>query len=347
MNGEPSYVGPGIIKYDRRVPAGRHMASSRKMPIIATITIAVLLLSVLAFIATAPESERAAMPLAVTTIPILIQYQHYDTNMLCVANPPDAFQGPHLWNHASGPDLQYGTPDDCPHCSAYCAPASIAMIATYRGIGMPFNLQDWIYDNGKVVAPEIRGDGIIQTHGEGMYDGTGARPFEVQMSMTWSLGVPITQHDWAPANPKGPMTPALLQGYIGGGTPVLWLDHGGWPQNQSPSYPPQTNRTDQGHAKVIGGYDDNGTPGNASDDLCLIYDPWPEYFQLSILPSNCTQGPFGSWDPYWQPLNDINLLDVADIYLVDTFPVIPEFTTLALPLIGTLMIAAVVLRRKK
>jgi len=347
MEGELSYVGPGIVRRDRRVTARRHLASSRRMPILAAILIATLLLSVLAFFATAPESELAARPLAVTTIPIVIQYQHRDTNMPCVANPPDNPVGPHLWNHASGPDLIYGTGDDCPHCSAYCAPASIAMIATYRIGVMPFTLQDQIYDNGKQVLPELPGDGIIQTHGEGMFDGTGVRPFEVQMSMTWALGVPITQHDWVGGNPKGPMTPGLLQGYIGGQTPVLWLDHGGWPQNQSAMYPPTTNRTDQGHAKVIGGYDDNNTPADTTDDLCLIYDPWPEYFQKSFLPVNCTPGPGPSWDPYWQPLNDINLTDAQDIYLVDTFPVIPEFTTVVLPVIGTIMIAAVVLRRRK
>jgi hypothetical protein len=179
-----------------------------------------------------------------------------------------------------------------------------------------------------------------------MFDGTGAMPFEVQTGMTWALG-PITQHDWAPGNPKGPMTYPLLLGYMATGTPILWLDHGGWPVNQSSAYPPLSNRVDQGHAKVIAGHDDNNTLADPTDDLCLIYDPWPEYNDRGILPLNCTQGPGGSWDPYWQPLNDVNFSDPNDIYLVDTFPAIPEFPAVIVPVMGMMLIAAVAFRLRR
>jgi len=244
--------------------------------------------------------------------------------------------------------LTYGTGDDCPHCSAYCAPACIAMISTYRGLGAPANLQDVIYDNGKSVPPEITGNGTIETHGVGMFHGAGGWPAEVQTAMTWALG-PITQHDWAGGNPKGPMTYPLLLGYMSMGNPILWLDNGGWPVNQSISYPPLSNRVDQGHAKVIGGHDDNGTQADPTDDLLLIFDPWPEYSDIGILPANCSQGPGGTWDPYWQPLNDVNFSDPNDVYLVDMFPAIPEFSTLVLPAVGVMavVVAVIGLRRSR
>ncbi|HJX04821.1 MAG TPA: hypothetical protein VJ489_03285 [Thermoplasmata archaeon] len=215
------------------------------------------------------------------------------------------------------------------------------MISSYRGLGAPANVQDAIYDNGKSVLPEITGNNIIETHGVGMFHGVGVWPTEVQTAMTWALG-PINQYDWAPANPKGPMTYPLLLGFMGTGTPILWLDNGGWPVNQSAAYPPLTNRVDQGHAKVIGGHDDNNTPADPTDDLCLIYDPWPEYNDIGLVPLNCTQGPGGTWDPYWQPLNDVNFSDVNDVYLVDTFPAIPEFVSILVPVIGIMAIALTV-----
>ena len=179
-----------------------------------------------------------------------------------------------------------------------------------------------------------------------MFHGVGGWPPEVQTAMSWSLG-PIVQYDWAPANPKGPMTYPLLLGFMGTGTPILWLDNGGWPANQSVAYPPLSNRIDQGHAKVIAGLDDNNTPLDPTDDLCLIYDPWPEYSDKGIVPWNCTQSAPGTWDPYWQPLNDINLADVNDVYLVDMFPAVPEFTTVIVPVIGILAIAAVAIGRRR
>jgi hypothetical protein len=334
----PSYVGPGIAKYPGKGARRERMAPSRRAPIMATMAIAALLFSVLVYVVNPPESDKATKSLSVTTLAIALSFQHYDTGMPCVAPPPVHPIGPHAWNDAKGINGVYGDADDCPHCSAYCAPASISMITTYRGLGAPANVQDAIYDNGKSVLPEITGDNIIQTHGVGMFHGVGVWPAEVQTAMTWAMG-PIIQYDSAPANPKGPMTYPLLLGYMGTGTPILWLDNGGWPVNQSASYPSLSNRVDQGHAKVIGGHDDNNTPLDPTDDLCLIYDPWPEYIDMGILPLNCTQGPGGTWDPYWQPLNDVNFSDPNDVYLVDTFPAIPEFVSVFVPVIGIMAIA--------
>jgi hypothetical protein len=222
------------------------------------------------------------------------------------------------------------------------------MIANYRLRGLPFVLQDWIYDNGKSANGEVLGSGSIETHGVGMFHGVGFWPPEVQTAMIWALGGPINQHDWF-TMPLKPMTYPLFLGYMSTGTPILWLDNGGWPANQSTSYPPLSYRADQGHAKVIGGHDDNNTPLDPTDDLCLIFDPWPEYTHKGILPFNCTQSSPGVWDPYWQPLNDVNFADVNDVYLADQFPAIPEFTTVLVPVIGMMAIVAVVfgLRREQ
>jgi hypothetical protein len=132
------------------------------------------------------------------------------------------------------------------------------------------------------------------------------------------------------------------------GHPILWLDHGGFPENVSNDAYSSSYRAEQGHAKVITGYDDNDTADNA-DDLCLIYDPWPEYNDKNILPKNAIKGPGGTFDPYWLSLNDVNLSDISDKYLVDTFPDIPEFTVLIVPIIGAMAIAISfsVLRRRK
>lgn len=326
----------------------RSSRSLRKPLVFVFVCAVTVMLAIVALTGSVQVADRPAKSLTVSIIlgiPLINQY--YDTNMPCAACLIGGLpQGPHVWNDAKGPDLTYGTPDDCPHCSAYCAPASIAMIATYRGMAPPLIFQDNIYDSSKQTNGEVPMSGICESHGFGMFQGTGGWPPEVQLAMIWSVG-PIIQHDQNPINPSGPMTAALLQQYIGGWTPVLWLDVGGFPKNQSPTNPPPAYRlADQGHAKVIVGYDDGGTAADTSDDLCLINDPWPEYNDMGILPVNCTQGPGGSWDPYWQPLNDVNLGDPLDIYLVDSFPAIPEFTLVIVPVLGIMIIAVVALRRR-
>ena len=109
-------------------------------------------------------------------------YQHKDTPLMCQPCDSDIQLtiDPHPENHAAGPDGLYGNSDDCPHCSAFCAPASIAMIAkAYGRTGVKIE-QDLIYDEGKQSHGEAQQSGIIETHGVGMYHGAGATPFEVQ-----------------------------------------------------------------------------------------------------------------------------------------------------------------------
>jgi len=321
----------------------------RKGLVQVTIVALALVISLSAFVAFIQVPSKTIDPLPASSetkisLVLMLVYQHRDTNMPCVSDGPScpAVGGAHLWNDAKGPDGVYGTGDDCPHCSCYCAPASIAMIAAYRGqIGVKIQ-QDDIYDNGKSVGELAVGDSILTTHGVGMFDGTGGMATEVQASFLWSVGA-FTQHDFSPMNPNGPMTPLKLVQYLAFGHPVLWLDHGGWPKNQSPNLPPLTDRQIEGHAKVISGYDDNDTLLDTTDDLCLIYDPWPEYMDMGVLPTNATVGPGNSFDPYWLPLSDVNLGDIADIYLVDNLPDIPEFNGILVPVLGLAMIVLVIL----
>jgi len=293
-----------------------------------------------------PEHSKESSPTkseSTLTWPLVLNCQHKDSNMLCV--PDGAFcvppNGAHASNDAKGVDGAYGTADDCPHCSCYCVPACISMIAVYRGRAGNFIVQDQIYDNGKSTGGDVIGDGVLQTHGVGMFDGTGVWPKEVQTSFQWSLGiVGYIEH-----NSTNPLTVPVLAQYIAFGYPVLWLDRDGWPANQSALYPSLTYRADMGHAKVIAGWDDNDTLMDTSDDKCLIFDPWPEYSDMGILPMNATQGPGGTFDPYWLPLHDV-LNDTNDIFLIDTFAPVPEFQGLLVPIVGFVAIAVVLIRWK-
>jgi hypothetical protein len=292
-----------------------------------------------------PENRRESSPVKIEaklTWPLMLNCQHKDSIMLCLPDGPFCLppNGAHAWNDAKGADGIYGTPDDCPHCSCYCVPACISMIAVYRGMAGNFIVQDQIYDNGKSVG-EILGDGVLWTHGVGMFDGTGGFPKEVQTSFQWALGmVAYIEH-----NSTNPLTAFLLAQYITQGYPVLWLDRDGWPANQSALYPSPTYKEDMGHAKVIAGWDDNDTLVDTSDDKCLIFDPWPEYNDTGILPLNATLGPGGTFDPYWLPLGDV-LDDATDIFLRDTFAPVPEFDGLLLPILGFVAIALVLIRRR-
>jgi hypothetical protein len=279
------------------------------------------------------ENSDGNAPLTTNTIAgFSLVVQHKDTAMNCVAGCGPAAHGQ---NDASGVDTLYGTVDDCPHCSCYCAPAGIAMVSAYRGITGNSIKQDYIYDHGKSTNGETLGDGILQTHGVGMYD-TQASP-EVQVAFTWSIGIAIVQHDTNGANPNGPLTGALIIQYITVKRPILWCDHTVWPAHQSASYPPS--RTDQGHVKVITGYDDSGTPLNYADDLYLIYDPWPEYNDKGVLPAGAAKGPGNTWDPYWIPSANVFIGHPTDIHLVDTFPSIGEFPLIILPAAALAIVA--------
>jgi len=241
-------------------------------------------------------------------------YQHKDSTMGCTPCPASE-QGTHSWNHAPGLDGIYGTADDCPHCSTYCAPACIAMIVTAYGKTGNRIKQDHIYE----FAEQTYGtpaDGHIDSHGVGMFDGSGvpAQLLEVQMALDWALdGITSYQHDGVT------LDWSTLRDYILLDRPVLWLDHGGWPANQSDEYPSFEDRQNQGHAKIIAAYDDRGT-GSETDDLCLIYDPWPEYNDKSLLPTNATKGPQNTFDPYWLHQGDV-LGDINDIFLIPVDPV--------------------------
>jgi hypothetical protein len=322
--------------------ARRSRRGSRLQVLVAVLIIAVVLAAAANVSRQADKSGGLpASSESTLTLPMNVITQHKDTMMPCVPDGPSCPPGViHAWNDASGPDGIYGTADDCPHCSCYCAPASIAMIASYWGfVGVNIQ-QDDIYDAGKSVGEIAVGDKILSTHGVGMFDGSGGSPTEVQASFVFSVG-PFTQHDWLAANPNGPMTPQKLVQYLALGHPVLWLDHGGFPAHQNPEIPSESERALEGHAKVISGYDDTDTLLDTSDDLCLIYDPWPEYLDLSVLPTNATLGPGNSYDPYWLPLNDVNLSDPADIYLVDNLPDIAEFSGIVVPVLGLAVIASV------
>ena len=297
------------------------------------------------------DLTRPAHKASQTTLAgIALLDQHKDTMMPCGGGfPPCPAPGPclpHIPNDVigvgppPGGDNVYGTLDDCPHCSAYCAPASIAMIANYYLVGAPKNQQDDIYDQGKKSMGEIQANGAIETHGVGMTGGSTGSAWEVQDAFNWSIGMCI-QHNQSDGTA---LTAAQMQFYLTRGHPILWLDHNGWPANISNTAFSSSYRVDQGHAKVIAGYDDNDTAGTTVDDLCLIYDPWPEYNVKGILPLNATKGPGATCDPYWLPLNDVNLGDIQDKYLVDTFPDIPEFTTIVIPIVGTILIAVVASR---
>lgn len=230
------------------------------------------------------------------TLPVTQAWQHKDTSMNCV---PGGSAAPHLWDHAVNP------PPGCGHCGYYCAPASISMYATFRGITGAKAQQDDIYDNGKFTQGEILGDGIIQTHGVGMYDGVspmGVGGAEVQTAFQWSLGALYT---WGVNVGGAPMTDAYIQLSIDDWTPILWCDHYGYPAEINPPLPDDAFEVN-GHAKIIAGYNDKDTATYADDEY-LIYDPWP-----------------ASGSPYWVPTGTV--LDVRDVYMAD-IDVVPNEET--------------------
>jgi hypothetical protein len=244
-------------------------------------------------------------------LPVEVVHQHKDTAMVC---PHCSVSTPHADDHAiAGDDTVYFNGDECSHCSTYCAPAAIAMIAEAYGLTGFSVEQDTIYESGKEVGETAPGDGAIETHGVGMFDGTGGRPREVQNALTWALKG-IQFDEYGPATQQ--ITAQILKdAVVDGRSPVLWLDHRGWPAHQSGEYPPPALRNDQGHAKVVGGYD-HGDTEETADDRCLIFDPWPEYSHLSVMPQSATVGPGGSCNPYWLPLSDTVQGDPDDVFLI-------------------------------
>lgn len=338
----PSYSGS-------RIHVAQSSASSRRrlglFPVLAVVLVLGSASALAALSMTSSEDAGVAATInGVSTMPITLVYQYKDTHNICTAGPPcpgEAPDVPHAWDHAAGADGVFGTSDDCPHCTAYSAPAAISMVAAAYGRTGQYVQQDRIYDNGKSVPPEVTGDNELQTHGVGLFDGAGGQPDEVQAAVRWAIGTTLGLGKHSSGDP---MTASELEQYISTSRPVLWIDHGGWPVNQSTSYPSSANKALQGHAKVIAGYDDKSTV-QTSDDLVLVYDPWPEYNKRSILPVNATPGPGGTYDPYWIPLNDVNLSDTADIFFVPSMS-IPEFGSVLVPVVGMLVVAAIVHRTR-
>ncbi|MBN2071578.1 MAG: C39 family peptidase [Candidatus Krumholzibacteriota bacterium] len=199
--------------------------------------------------------------------------------MICI---PGASAAPHAPNHALV----------CMHCGTYCAPASCAMYALFTGRGAPFINQDDIYDNSKVLGGEIMGNGILETHALGMYAGTAMKPPEIQNAFTYAVG--IVPFQFGPQLTTNPLlTCSDVIWCINTDIPILWIDMGSWPQDQTTL--PEEIIYDSGHCKIIAGYDDLDT-AECEDDMYLIYDPWPN-----------------SGSPYFLPGNQV--IDVVDIYL--------------------------------
>ena len=278
-----------------------------KKMIYFTISCCILFAAFLAF-TSCPSKDGEESP---SIISMQLVYQHKDTLMECVSCTA-VESAPHAENHAAGSNGIYGDGDDCPHCSTYCAPASIAMISRAYGRTAEKILQDWIYDGGKDLPDAIK-DGHLTTHGVGMFHGVGSPYYEVQEAMDFALE-PMLHDEY---NSGKPMTETILENCIENSRPVLWLDHNGWPDNLSDDIDLPTTITQyQGHAKVIAGYDDRET-SDTSDDRCLVYDPWPEYNDDEVLPAGASKGPDDTFDPYWLPLSSI-IGDANDVFLVPT-----------------------------
>jgi len=242
----------------------------------------ILSFSVLALlVGVAATSFAAQVTLAVPQV-----WQHKDTNMWCnVCGAGIA----HAANHATV----------CAHCGMYCGPGACSMYAGFQGRPAPFGNQDNIYDNGKSAQGETTGNGTLETHGVGMYVGLGGMPPEVQAAFTYALAVPPFQHGPV-ANGWPLITPQIVKWYIDHNQPVLWIDIGSWPGDQTGI--PSELYYESGHCKIIAGYDDNNTPGNLIDDSYKIFDPWPT-----------------SGSPYWLAQNLV--IDPVDIYLTLTAPI--------------------------
>jgi hypothetical protein len=223
-----------------------------------------------------------------STLAITQVWQHKDTNMSCTATGGTSTV--HAIDHAVNPPPGDG------HCGYYCAPASIAMYSIFRGNSGANIQQDDIYDAGKFTQGETQADGTIQTHAVGMFSGfTGSvGGAEVQAAFGWSVGTPI---EWGSIYGL-PMTGPEVIAKITANTPILWIDHGGYPSEVNPPLPEEW-LDYNGHAKVIAGYNDMGTPTTYTDDEYFIYDPWPT-----------------SGSPYWEAYGTV--INNSDLYITDS-----------------------------
>ncbi|MFW9917286.1 MAG: hypothetical protein ACFFGZ_16900, partial [Candidatus Thorarchaeota archaeon] len=195
----------------------------------------VALLIILGLLSSVPTFQGVAdVELSISQL-----YQHKDTTMVCTVPPGN--DTVHAWNHSLS---------NCPHCNTYCAPASIAMIAIYRG-NITGTSQDEIYDNGKYTQGDIPGDGILDSHGVGMYHDN-SKGFEVQEAFAYAVDANFRQYclydptapgtwdwggggggggaaspqpiDWSGATWQGPLNTTVLVTLLEEERPVLWLD---------------------------------------------------------------------------------------------------------------------------
>jgi len=332
-------------------------APSRMVAILVLSSVAILVLGTIAVTLVNNGIPRfTARTATATVIPgFTLSYQHSD-NIVPIPCQWCGFFMPWHFNVAvQWDDVKYGgqgggppgdnlygavgAMDDCPHCIVYSGPACIQMMAFYR-VGITFP-QDLIYDQGELQVPagEIQGNMQIERHGFGLTDAVYSTPPEIQTAFMSFVG-PLYVHNQTSMTP---LTPALLSTYIAGSYPVMWDDHNGWPVNMDPTWP-SANKSEQGHYKVIAGYDDNNTPADTTDDLALIYDPWPEYTDKSILPAGASQGPGGTFDPYWLNVSTV-LADTSDMFFVE-FAAISEFSGIVLPIVGMTIVMAVAWRMR-
>jgi len=239
-----------------------------------------LALFVVIFISAAADSALAAQK----TLPVTQVWQHKDTSMWCNVCGAGAIHPVHS--------------PGCNHCDMYCGPASVAMYAVYSGRGGNFIQQDNIYDNGKSSQGEITGNGILETHGVGMYAGVATKPPEIQNAFAWAVGT--TPFQFGPQGTSNPLlTCDMIEFYINHNQIFIWVDVAGWPSDMTV---PGELYYDSGHCKIIAGYDDMDTPDDCTDDSFYIYDPWPT-----------------SGSPYWVAQANV-LNNTNDIFLTTYSP---------------------------
>lgn len=308
------------------------------------------------------HSDFDARTSSVIALSVVLKHQYSDNvfpeKMQCLAcqiSMPWHYCAEVLWDDvkygghgdgAPGDDLYgaRGEYDDCPHCSVYSGPACIQMLTDYYGGG--FTPQDMIYEISELCMNPA--NMLIEDHGAGMTDGLegsfGSTPAEIQYALhifVEPYASPFFQHNqWD----TSAMTASQLKSYMFSSFPVLWDDHNGWPVNMSTTFGMPCRDIDaQGHYKVIGGYDDRGTPGDYSDDYALIYDPWPEYVDHGLLPVGAVRY-WGACDPYWFPVTMV-LEDSEDLFFVES-TAIPEFSHLLIPIVGMTVIALASVRTR-
>ena len=225
----------------------------------------------------------------VTTIPLPQLWQHKDGECrACVVVDPPWCPTPPI------PHPELHALEGCPHCAAYCAPASIMMMRRYRGYPYCPGSQDCVYERNKWTDGETRNNGVIESHGVGMYD---QEVYEGFLDALYQIHL----FNNGPIGPAAyPISPWDLRQLICMDRPVLWIDRDGYPPDMPPQVIQNMMERGEGHTKVLAGYDDQGTYCFVEDDLVQVYDPWPS-----------------SGSPYWAPVPQVLYSDPRDIFASD------------------------------